>query len=103
MYRPRTDRVRVYDAYGQRHTILDERGNRYGRLLVIKFMSMTAASSAIFLCECDCGKRTEVVGRELRNGDTQSCGCYNRDLTRQRNREHSETKHYRFRDLTGLK
>ena len=31
----------------------------------------------VWLCLCDCGKFTAVLGYNLRSGHTQSCGCYN--------------------------
>lgn len=28
-----------------------------------------------WLCVCDCGNLTEVIGKDLRKGNTKSCGC----------------------------
>ena len=99
----KTGRIRIEDRYGRAHTIIDETGNRYDRLTVLRFIGMTNAASAIFLFECDCGKRLEVIGSSLRSKNSKSCGCYNKDCIRQRNHEHRETKHSRFRDLAGIK
>jgi hypothetical protein len=61
-----TGRVTALDPEGNPHTIIDETGNRYGRLAVLRFVSVTDAAKAIFLCRCECGKLTEVTGGELR-------------------------------------
>jgi len=53
----------------------DETGNRYGRLVVIKFVSVDKARKAMWKCLCDCGNETEVVGANLRSGLSKSCGC----------------------------
>lgn len=61
-------------------------GNRYGRLLVLKYVKTIRVGSnksfdAVWLCECDCGQEREVRGRSLRDGSTVSCGCYNREIS----------------------
>lgn len=53
---------------------IDETGNRYGKLTVIG-AEETIGSRARFLCQCDCGKKIVVVGKNLRTGNTQTCGC----------------------------
>lgn len=56
----------------------DETGNKYGKLTVIKQSDKKSTSRAIYwTCQCDCGKIIDVVGKDLRNGKTVSCGCYN--------------------------
>lgn len=37
-----------------------------------------------WLCECDCGQRKTVEGRNLRNGRSGSCGCLMRELNSSR-------------------
>lgn len=34
----------------------------------------------MWLCKCDCGNERVVLGKCLRNGHTQSCGCLNREI-----------------------
>lgn len=55
--------------------IVDEVGNRYGRLEVVSYVGLSASNNAVWLCKCDCGNYTKVKGKYLRNGDTKSCGC----------------------------
>ena len=49
-------------------------GNRYGRLQVIEFSHID--KGACWVCKCDCGKTTIVSSNSLKQGNTQSCGCY---------------------------
>lgn len=57
----------------------NEIGNRYNRLLVIEEVEPDKNGFRRFLCHCDCGNKHVVSGAKLRNGNTQSCGCYNKD------------------------
>lgn len=70
---------------------IDMTGQRFGRLLVLERDGSTKHGTAIFSCQCDCGNKKSVRGTLLRNGSTQSCGCLNRERTRDIN----------FEDLTG--
>jgi len=54
---------------------IDETGNRYGRLTVIKRAGNTTAGKVKWLCRCDCGNTVVVIGSGLRNGVRKSCGC----------------------------
>ena len=38
----------------------------------------------MWLCRCECGNERIVLGKCLRNGHTQSCGCLNRDINSER-------------------
>lgn len=51
--------------------LIDETGNRYGRLIVIKFARIGRRGTAYWLCQCDCGNETIVEGKELRKGSTE--------------------------------
>lgn len=53
-------------------------GKKYGRLTVISF-SHTQKGNSYWHTECDCGSKKIVHGRSMVNGETVSCGCYNRD------------------------
>lgn len=63
--------------------LIDETGNRYSGLIVIKRHDILGRKRAHWLCKCDCGNTTIVAGRSLRNGDTRSCGCLVSEAARQ--------------------
>jgi hypothetical protein len=49
-------------------------GQRFGRLSVISLAGVKNGMS-LWLCHCDCGKESTVIGKHLRTGNTKSCGC----------------------------
>ncbi len=53
---------------------IDESGNKYGKLTVVKRVANKGAFAS-FLCRCDCGGECVVTGSALRCGKTKSCGC----------------------------
>ena len=69
----------------------NEIGNKYGALTVIARGPNTNQGRAQWVCECECGNQTIVLGKNLRSGNTKSCGCLKskqpaarKDLTGQR-------------------
>lgn len=58
---------------GCRKNLLDK---RFNKLVVKKFLYTNHYNRAIWLCECDCGKITNVSTDSLTTNNTQSCGCY---------------------------
>ena len=67
---------------------LDLAGQKYGRLTVLKRVENTNAGKTKWLCQCDCGKMTKVVGSNLKNGMTKSCGCLSVDMLIERSTKH---------------
>ena len=56
-------------------------GQRFGRLVVIKDGGTNKKTGRVqWLCLCDCGNTVLVNAKQLRNGDTQSCGCLHKDV-----------------------
>ena len=55
----------------------DKTGQRFGRLVAIKHLY-----GGKYLCKCDCGNQIEVETNNLTSGNTQSCGCLQKDRTR---------------------
>lgn len=51
----------------------------------------------MWLCRCECGREVVVARKELRNGDTRSCGCLRIDRNVERFVKHG---HARGRTLT---
>ena len=57
----------------------DETGNIYGRLTVLAYSHTDRHGYAAWICKCDCGREVIVCGHELRNNETKSCGCLQRE------------------------
>jgi hypothetical protein len=64
------------------------KGKKFGRLTVISRAENTAQGQAKWLCRCSCGKKAMVFGSALRNGHTQSCGCFRREVNIKRSTIH---------------
>lgn len=58
---------------------LDLVGKKFTNLLVLKRIDSNQHRRRTFLCLCDCGKKTIVIGSKIKNGSTKSCGCIRRD------------------------
>lgn len=54
-------------------------GLRFGRLIVISRIRETRQGQAQWLCLCDCGNTSVVLGGNLRREKVKSCGCWRRD------------------------
>lgn len=63
---------------------IDLTGQRFNKLTVIKRMKNNKDGRAMWLCKCDCGNERIILGKSLRNGHTQSCGCLNKEINSQR-------------------
>jgi hypothetical protein len=66
-------------------TFKDLSGKRFGRLVVVE-RAESAKTGVHWLCKCDCGNTSIVVGANLQRGHTKSCGCgapQQKDLTGQ--------------------
>lgn len=54
---------------------IDEVGNRYGKLVVLRRGPNDKYGNAQWYCKCDCGNEKLINGSSLRRGLTISCGC----------------------------
>ena len=59
----------------QQNQMIDEIGNQYGKLTVIKHHGGGKHTSSLWLCQCECGNTIVVSGIKLRAGGKKSCGC----------------------------
>lgn len=66
----------------------DLRGHVSGRLQVLYRVEKDKYGKWLWLCQCDCGQRSIVLGKRLVSGHTRSCGCLQRDVTAQRSTIH---------------
>ena len=71
---------------------IDLTGQKFGRLTVLK-QDISKNGHAYWICQCDCGNIISVLGNNLRNGKTKSCGCLQKELISERS----------IIDLTGQK
>lgn len=54
----------------------DMKGMVFGRLTVLRENeTRSREGQLVWICRCECGKTTAVKGRNLRTGNTRSCGC----------------------------
>lgn len=58
---------------------IDLTGQKFGRWTVIKKVENLKSNDAKWLCKCECGTIREVLGKNLRNGRSSSCGCYKKE------------------------
>lgn len=70
-------------------------GQTFGRLFVRSDQACRKLPSGKIKrmcdCVCKCGKQVLVSWGELTNGNTQSCGCLNRDIVKTVNKTHGHT------------
>lgn len=67
-------------------------GARFVRLTVIGHAPKAEARGTRWRCRCDCGTETVVKTMDLRNGDTKSCGCLQREKVGKLNVSHGRSK-----------
>ena len=68
---------------------LDITGQKYGKLLALNYDHTDEKSKkAVWKCLCDCGKYHFATAKDLRSGNTKSCGCIKID----------RAKHMKYKD-----
>ena len=77
---------------------IDMTGRVVGRLLVIEECGRDSRGEALWRCRCECGNEIIVLGSNLRNEHTTSCGCYKRERASE---DHTKHGMYRTR-LYGI-
>lgn len=55
--------------------LIDMVGLEFGRWAVLAKAGNTKGGAALWLCRCRCGTERSVLGADLRNGKSVSCGC----------------------------
>jgi len=50
-------------------------GQKFARLTALREHGRTHDGKATWVCLCECGKETVAIGKNVRNGNTKSCGC----------------------------
>ena len=73
---------------------IDLTNQRFGRLVVVKevepYYKPSGQKVTQWLCKCDCGKYVNVRTGDLRSGNTQSCGCLQKDMASMSNKRFND-------------
>lgn len=60
---------------------IDITGERYGRLVAVRYVGKSASRGSIWLFRCDCGNDVRALAGNVRGGNTTSCGCFQVEST----------------------
>lgn len=72
---------KLKDKSGRR-TIENLTGGKYGRLSVLGLSDEQNNKSAMWRCQCECGNVCNVASYCLKKGNTRSCGCLGKEVSR---------------------
>ena len=67
---------------------LSLKGQKFGRLIVVELGERTRSGRYKWLCKCECGNLKNIVGTDLKNGHSSSCGCLQSDVAKEYNTIH---------------
>lgn len=70
----------------------DLTGKRFSRLVAISESGRTKGGMVLWRCRCDCGNEKVVVGKDLKRGHTESCGCLRVERAREAVSTHGHTQ-----------
>lgn len=81
---------------------IDLTGQKFGRLTVIERYKSSKGGHTRWKCMCDCGRETISCADGLRNGQTTSCGCLNREKIIKARQTHGMWKSRIYRIWKGM-
>ena len=80
----------------------DLTNKKYNRItLICRVDKQNTSNSAEWACLCDCGNYFVATGRQVVNGNTKSCGCYNKEICKKNCKEIGKKASYK--DYTNIK
>ena len=68
-------------------------GSQFHKLTVLSEAGINRHQKRMFVCRCECGNQRIVIAAHLRNGNTQSCGCWQKERAKavgKSNRRHGD-------------
>lgn len=71
---------------------LELTGQTFHRLTVLERSGKANDGRATWVCTCDCGNTIIVRGKDLRSGNTKSCGCYKNEVVKERSLIHGRSR-----------
>lgn len=64
---------------------LDLTNQRFGKLIALYPLKERKNGKIQWHCQCDCGNTIDVISSSLKSGKTSSCGCLQKERTKQTN------------------
>jgi len=85
--------------------LIDIVGKQFGRLIVISRAGSTINKSPqpLWKCKCICGEEAIIRGISLRRGDTQSCGCLQKEHAYKLKIKHGQRDDPFYNTWAGMK
>jgi hypothetical protein len=83
------------------HRVKDLTGQVFGRWTVLH-KDARSRRKTYWLCRCECGNETVVQGGNLKDGQSQSCGCLRRERTIAKVRTHGKTNTPEYRSWKSM-
>lgn len=68
-------------------------GQRFGRLVVIKLAGKDKWGAFLWSCRCNCKDKNEIIvrGSSIKDGNTKSCGCLQKESVANHGHSHDRT------------
>ena len=80
------------EVHGSMSQPIDITSQRFGRLVAIRRVDNDSRGLAMWSCQCDCGNEKSIRGRDLREGKTQSCGCWQNESRKYHTLRHGNSR-----------
>jgi len=81
----------------------DLTGLQFGYLTVIEYHSKNNHSGKIWKCLCKCGNVKNISCYALLSGNTQSCGCYQKEQASKAGEKHGKRHTSEYNSWSGMK
>ena len=78
-------------------------GQEFGRLTVVEKIGSIGNRGIVWRCVCCCGNETTVPTRDLRSGNTKSCGCLRNEKISRINLQHGESHTRLYNVWVGMR
>lgn len=81
--------------------LIDLTGRRFGNLVVIarsakNYTAPCGTTAPMWKCECDCGKKVTILGKNIIAGKSTNCGCIGMAAFRASRRTHGDSRKNRL-------
>lgn len=78
-------------------------GKKFGKLTVVERCGSNKNGRALWLCRCECGNKKIILGNSLLSKSTLSCGCYNKEHSKEIHTKHNMSYSKLYKVWHGMK